>query len=238
MPKAHDEWTVLRHYPIEKLEPNLWCVTGTLPGMGLKRVMTLVRSEDGRVVVHSAIALAEEAMSEIEAWGTPSVLLVPNAYHRLDAPAYAARYPDMKVLCPKGGRKKIGEVVRVDGTYDDFEGDPSVQLEYLDGVHKVEGVLTVRSSESSTSLVFNDTVFNMPHGKGLAGFIFRHITASTGGPRISRLYRWFAVKDKSALRAHLTRLADTPNLVRIVVSHQRPITEEPAETLRQVAATL
>ena len=237
MPKVHEDWTVLRHYPIEKLEENLWCVTGTLPGMGLKRVMTLVRLEDGRAVIHSATALDDESMSEIEAWGTPAALLVPNAFHRLDAPAFAARYPDMKVYCPRGARKKIEEVVRVDGTYEDFDGEPTLTIGYLDGIAKAEAVLTVRSP-TGTSLIFNDAFFNMPHGKGVAGFIFRHITASTGGPRVTRLFRWFAVKDKRALASHLTRLAETPDLKRIIVSHGRAITDDPADALLQAAGSL
>jgi hypothetical protein len=78
----------------------------------------------------------------------------------------------------------------------------------------------------------------MPHGKALAGFIFRHVTASTGGPRVPRLFRWFVVKDRAALAAHLERLADTPDLVRIIVSHHRMITDRPSETLRAAAADL
>jgi hypothetical protein len=237
MPKAHSEWTVLSHDPIDRLEDNLWCVTGTVPGMSLKRVMTLVRLDDGQVVVHSAIALDDASMAEIEAWGRVAVLLVPNSFHRLDAPAFVARYPAIKVLCPKGGRRKIEEVVRVDGTYDDYQGGPSLALEYLEGTARGEGVLRV-SSPSGTTLVFNDAVFNMPHGHGVSGFIFRYLTQSTGGPRVTRLFRWFAVKDKAALGAHLERLADTPGLSRIIVSHGRRITDRPAEVLRQVAAAL
>jgi hypothetical protein len=39
MAKANEDWRVLRHGPVERLEPNLWCVTGTLPGMALKRIV-------------------------------------------------------------------------------------------------------------------------------------------------------------------------------------------------------
>ena len=86
--------------------------------------------------------------------------------------------------------------------------------------------------------MFNDVVFNMPHGRGVPGFIFRYLTGSTGGPRVTRLFRVLAVKDKPALRAHLERLAATPDLKRIVVSHHLPIIVAPAETLRSVAAAL
>lgn len=237
MAKVNSDWKVLRHGPIERLEENLWCVTGSLPGMSLKRVMTLVKGEDGGIVIHSAVALDDDAMAEIEAWGTPTALLVPNAYHRLDAPAYLERYPDLKVFCPKGSRTKIEEVVRVDADYDELQGDSSLAVEHLDGIRKAEGVLTIRS-DSGTTVVFNDAVFNMPHGRGVPGFIFRHITGSTGGPRVTRLFRVMAVKDKAALRNHLERLAGTPDLKRIIVSHHEPITDRPGEVLRAVSAAV
>ena len=36
----------------------------------------------------------------------------------------------------------------------------------------------------------------------------------------------------------IERLEDAPELVRVIVSHHRPITDRPAETLRRVAAAL
>jgi hypothetical protein len=237
MPKAHDQWTVLHHKPIEKLEENLWSVTGTLPGMALKRVMTLVRLDDGGIVVHSAIALDEASMSEIDAWGNPAILLVPNTFHRLDAPAYVSRYPDLRVFCPRGGRKKIEEVVHVDGTYEAMGDAPGFGWEYLDGIGKAEAVLSVHS-RSGTTLVFNDAVFNMPHGRGVSGLVFRYLTQSTGGPRVTRLFKFFAVKDRTAFRAHIERLAATPDLHRIIVSHHRMITDDPGGVLRMAASTV
>jgi hypothetical protein len=237
MAKVNTSWDPLPHLPIEELEPNLWRVQGSLHGMALKRVMTLVRLADGRIVVHSAIALDDDAIARIDAWGKPAVLLVPNAYHRLDAPAWVDRYPSLEVRCPSGARRKIEEVVRVDGDYDGLDLGEDLTVENLDGLSAAEGVLTVRSPAGAT-LVFNDALFNMPHGTGMAGWFFRYVTASTGGPRVSRLFRWFVIKDRAALRAHLERLAETPDLVRIIVSHHRMITEKPSETLREVAATL
>ena len=40
----------------------------------------------------------------IEALGPITAIVVPNEFHRLDAPAYAARYPAAKVYAPRGGR--------------------------------------------------------------------------------------------------------------------------------------
>ena len=237
MPNAHQSWEVLPHNPIEKLAENLWRVQGALPKMALRRVMTIARLGDGRLVIHSAIALDDASMQDMEAWGTPAVLIVPNVYHRLDAMPYKKRFPDLCVLCPEGARNKVEEILPVDGTYEDFPSDDAVTLSYIDGVAQAEGVLQVRSQDGTT-LVFNDLLFNMPHAKGVAGFIFRYLTQSTGGPRFSRIVRWFVIKDKAAARAAIERLADTPDLVRIVVSHHRMITDDPAGVLQQAASRL
>jgi hypothetical protein len=230
-------WLPLPHLPIEELSENLWRIQGSLPNMGLKRVMTVARLANDDLVIHNGIALDDQSMARLEAWGRPAWLLVPSAYHRLDAPAFAARYPEMRVLCPAGARGKVAKVVDVHGTADAFPADDAVQLQPVEGIKNAEDVLMVTSSDGTT-LVFTDLIFNMPHGTGMNGWFFRYLTASTGGPRISRMVRLFLIADKRALRAHLERLASLPNLVRVIVSHHRMITDDPAGTLRAVAATL
>jgi len=53
MAKVKDDWRVLRHGPIEKLDENLWYVTGSLPGMSLKRVMTLAGTPELKRIIVS-----------------------------------------------------------------------------------------------------------------------------------------------------------------------------------------
>jgi len=237
MPGYYKTWTVLPHLPIEELTENLWRIQGSLPNMPLKRVTTVARRENGELVIHNAMAMDEPTMTRLLAWGTPSYLLVPNGYHRLDAFAFKARFPEIKVLCPRGSTKKVAQVVAVDGAYQDFPADDAIQLDPIPGLADAEGVMVVKSSDGVT-LVFNDLLFNMPHGKGVMGLVFRHLTQSTGGPRISRLVRWFLLKDRPALRDQLLQLAATPDLRRIIVSHHRTISDDPAAVLRGVAASL
>jgi len=237
MPKAHTTWKVLPHRPIEKLDDRVWRIEGDLEGMPLKRVMTVARRGDGGLVIHNAMALEDGAMNEIETWGRPAVLVVPNGYHRLDARVFKDRYPELRVLCPRGARAKVSEVVPVDGGYEDLPPDDHVSLVTLDGTKDAEGAMIVRGASGAT-LVLNDTLFNMPHQAGFSGFVLRHLTRSSGGPAISRVTRWFIVKDGKAFAAHLTKLADTKDLVRIVVSHHETISEAPAEILRRLAATM
>ncbi len=230
-------WTVLPHSPIEKLDSHLWRVEGTLPRGPLKRVMTLAKNAKGGLVIHNGICMDEAEMAEIEAWGEPETLIVPNGFHRIDAKRFKNRYPNIHVYCPRGARARVAEVVAVDGTYDDFPHDDRVRMETLEGTKAAEGAMIVKG-DSGTTLVLNDAVFNMPHVPGFMGFMLKSVTASSGGPKVSRIARLALIKDKSALRTHLERLADTPNLVRIIVSHHETIVNNPKEVLRGVAATI
>lgn len=237
MAKANTTWKVLPHRPIEKLDDTVWRVEGDVEGMPLKRVMTIARRADGGLVVHNAVALDDDSMKAIEGWGDVRFIVVPNGYHRLDAKVFKERYPAARVFCPRGARTKVEEVVAVDGVYEDFPADDRVSFVTLDGTKDSEGVMIVRGT-SGRSLVVNDALFNMPHLSGFTGFVFRYLTQSSGGPRVSRIARWFVVKDMKAFAAHLERLADTPQLARIIVSHHETITNEPAGTLRDVARSL
>jgi hypothetical protein len=237
MAKTHDTWTVLHHAEIEKLTENLWRVQGTIDKPPIDRVMVVARLDHGGLVIHNPIALDDASMSAIDAWGKVSFIVVPNGFHRMDAKPFAARYPSAKVLCPRGAKKKVDEVVRVSGDYTSFPTDSRVRLEHLDGVAEAEGVMVVESNDG-VSLVLNDIVFNMPHKAGFAGFILKSVLQSSGGPRVSRIGKWFLVKDKAALKACFTRLASTPKLRRILVAHHETIDHAPSETLKRVAADL
>jgi hypothetical protein len=225
------------HGPIEKISENLWRVVGPVPGLPMKRVMTLVRRDDGGVVIHSPIALEPAAFAEVEAWGSPRVVIVPSRYHRIDAPSFAARYPGIDVTCPPGARAAVEKVVPVTYTYESFKADGTLRIETLDGTKGGEGVMIVRSSDGTT-LVFNDALFNMPHIGGVHGFVLKYVTQSSGGPRVTRLARLAILRDKVQVRAHFQRLAGLPGLVRIIVAHHDMIIDAPGDTLRRVAGTL
>lgn len=229
-------WTVDPHDPIDKHEDNLWSVVGDIPRMPLRRRMTLAKLRDGRVVVHNAVCVDELSMKAITDWGEVAVILVPNAFHRLDAHAWRERFPKARVLCPAGATKKVREVVEVDGDYGVFQGDDTVRLDPLDGVEQAEGVMSVTSGERA-SLVFNDVLFNQPDLPGFQGWVMKAI-GSTGGPKVTNVAKWFLVKERAAFQANLLRLADTAKLARAFPGHGDVIDLQAGATLRGVANVL
>ena len=182
MAKPPRPWTVTPHDPIRKLEENLWDVEGSLPGVPMKRRMTIARRVDGRLVLFNGVPLEEPAMKELEAWGEPAFLVVPNGGHRLDVHAFKVRYPNLKVLCPTRARARVSEKVTVDGALSDFPPDPTVSLHELDGTKNGDGLMIVSSTAGKT-IVFADAFFNVPHG----GMLLR-LLGMTGGPKMTAVF--------------------------------------------------
>ena len=226
-------WTASPHGPIQKLAANLWRVESEMTGIPMRRAMDLVRRANGEVWIHNAVALDEPAMREIEAWGRPAVLLVPSGYHRIDPARFKERYPALRVLCPSGAKKRVSQVVAVDGTYDDVAPAEDLALERIDGVRDAEGAVRV-VSEDGQSLLLCDAVFNMQNRGGAKGFVLRMI-GSTPGPRVTNVFRLAVLKDKAAFKASLLRLAALPGLVRVLVQHEDVMD---AAALRAVAEGL
>jgi hypothetical protein len=93
-------------------------------------------------------------------------------------------------------------------------------------------VLEVKSSDGVT-VVFNDTICNLPKMSGIIGFFL----APTGLASVPRFSRWLLVKDKGAFARHVNSWAK-PDLARVIVSHGKMVTERPADTLRAVTTAL
>ena len=159
-------------------------------------------------------------MRALEALGRPAYLAVPNGYHRLVAPAYKQRYPQLVVLAPRGSTAKVAKKVPVDGAYEDMPADAAVSLQAMPGTGELEGYLRVRDG-AGTSVVLGDCVFDMDLPKDFMGRLILRTFGSAPGPRISRLFKLIAVKDRGALRAELERIAALPDLAQLVIAHDK-----------------
>jgi hypothetical protein len=231
--KGFRSWTVLEHGPMEKLSGRVWTVSGSMPNGRTQRRMVIVKLSGERLLFHNAIALQASAMAELEGWGKPAYLLVPNSFHRQDAWIWKQRYPELSVLCPKGCTQKVAEEVAVDGSYDQALGDSAVQLFHWRGTREREGGILVRESDRA-SLILNDVVLNLPRQGGVMGMLL----APTGVPSVPRISRWMLLKDQRSFQQHLLELADTQGLCRVLVAHGATIEVEAREALRTAAQRL
>jgi len=161
MTRPFQQWKVQPHGKLSEIDENILTVTGDIrmPMMSLPRRMTVVRLKGSRLVVFSAIALNEEEMTKLEAYGSPAFLVVPSDKHRLDAKPWKNRYPAMQVVTPEGARAKVEDVVPVDTVAPRFD-DANVQFVTVPGTRGHEAALVVRTP-NGTTLVLNDLVGNI-----------------------------------------------------------------------------
>lgn len=232
------EWTVLPHGKLAQLTNNILTVTGELhmPLGDFPRRMTVVRLSSGKLVIFSAIALDEDEMQQLEDFGTPAYLIVPNELHRMDAKIWRDRYPLMKVITPAGVRSKVAELVPVDATHVEFD-DPRVLFVTVPGTNEREAALQVHS-HGGTTLVINDLIWNVDDRPGLSGWLFRVLGFTGREPKMPGLIQLRAVKQKEELRAQLEAWSRITDLNRIVVSHGNIVIREPAQALARLAEQL
>ena len=259
MSAAARSWVVSPHGALEELAPDLWRVEGDVPRTQLKRAMVVVRLPSGELLLHSAIALDDDGMRQLEALGSPRWLVVPNGWHRMDAARYKARYPDLQVLCPRGSRKRVERVVQVAQSYDELPAldpvagdgdgraagfsllaeDETVRFQYFDGSGGAEGAMLVRSGDGCT-VVFGDFLFNLPHQPGLFWWFYGRLLGSTGGPRVTGLGRLMLgmTRMRGPYKRWLEWTAATEAPVRLVPGHGAVIREDAVGVLRMLAASL
>lgn len=239
MPDLNHAWTVQPHEALLKIADGIWSVEGSIPlPLGrFPRRMTVVVLAGGGVAVWSAIPLDEDQMARLDALGPVRFLIVPNAGHRLDLPAWKARYPDAKVIAPPGARDAAAEAAPVDAT-DNILGDPAIRFDRVDGMAADEFAMIV-AREDGTTLVLNDVLASIRHPRGLGAQVMARLFGfGVDRLRMSRFVRARYVSDRAAVVRQLRGWADLPDLRRIVVSHVDVITDDPAGALRRAAADL
>jgi hypothetical protein len=228
------DWSahVLPHGPLTQLAPRMWQVTGTMKNVPLPRNMTIWRMADGGLWIHSAVACDDATMAEIEALGRPSVLVVPNGFHRLDAGVWKDRYPGMRVVCPEGSRAKVGEVLKVDGLDSEVPG----VITHGAGLKASENIYEVDAG-AGNGLVVCDALFNVAHIPGFMGFVLKMI-GSTGGFKMTNIARFAVLEDKKAFAQWMEQAAASPDLALLCLSHGDAVLADAARKLKDAAAAL
>lgn len=230
-------WNVPKHGPLVELAPGLFSVEAELKGPPVGRRMTLMRLSDGSLVAHSVVSCDEPTMKAIDALGAVRFIVVPSSSHRLDAPAWKARYPAAKVVTPARATARVAAVVSVDGDYSLLPEDSALSSEVVEGAEG-EGVFVHRDTDGNVSLVFNDVFMNLPDRlPGFQGFLVG-LFGSTGGPKVTGIAKMFVVRDKARCAAHLRRLSELRGLTRIVPGHGAVVAHDASRTLRTVADEL
>ena len=226
---------LLPHGDLEAHGPDLWSVSGSLP-IPLRRRMVIFRLKDGTLLLHSVIAMDDAGMAKLDALGQPSIMIVPHAGHRMDAPFYKQRYPQLRVVCPAETRKKVEEVVPVDATCEEALPALGIGLHPMMGYKHGEIVFELPTLGGKV-LLASDAIANRDHPAGIGGWLTANVTGGVKGRLgVPRIMKWFLVKDKAAARASLAKLADLADVSMIIPAHGVPVIGGCADAIREAVA--
>jgi hypothetical protein len=233
---------VLPHSQVRQLGPALWYVTGSLPKGSMPRTMVVHRLSGGesgraRLLIHSAVALNDAGMNQLEALGTPSVMIVPNRFHRLDAAVWKERYPELQVLCPEAAAPQVKARVPVDGSCEASLPGYEIVCHATPGIRAGELCYEMACGDGTKALVVTDVLFNLPDLPGLDGKIFKWL-GSTGFFGITRIGRLMMMNDRQAFKQWLLDLSRRTDIAHVVVGHGDPLSGNVAEKLKAAAGRL
>jgi len=205
---------------LSPLSDNLWTANGSLrfPGVEFGCRMTVIRLSTGGLVLHSPVHLSDALRDEINKLGEVKFLVAPNRFHHLHIKDYAALYPEAEVWGAPGLPEKRRDIkfdrVLEDGSPISPEGE--IRYFLFLGLPALNEVVFYHPD--SKTLILTDLLFNysgdLPWGLKLV----TKTVGVYGAPNVSRLIRYFILKDRRQARESARRVMAL-DFDRLILSH-------------------
>jgi hypothetical protein len=221
---------IFTHGSPEPLAPGLWRVVGSLP-FPLKRNMFIHRLADGGLLLYSVVALSEAGMTALEALGRPRIMVVPHPFHVMDAPFYAARYPDLQIVGLPDAASRTRDL-RLDASPEAALVPQGIRAVPAAGMKYGELCLDLPLAEGAGRAFLCTDLFGRNEGPTA---LMMKLLGPPGGAGVARIVRWRQIADKAAVRGFLRAQADIPGLALTAGCHGGVVRDDPAGFLRRAA---
>jgi hypothetical protein len=223
---------------LERIDEGLWEVPGRvkiMPAFYLPCRMTIVRLEDGRLLLHSPVELDAETAEAIEELGDVGYLVAPNAWHHLFLKDARAHFPGAQMWCAPGLEEKRGDLT-FEGVLGKSESLWRSQMQslLLEGTPDISEVVFFH--EATGTLVCTDVVFNLQEFEGWLTPWMCRMFGTYQQFAHSRLWRT-KYEDIEAFAASVHRMCQWP-IERIVMAHGAIVEERCPQKLEEAFSWL
>jgi hypothetical protein len=198
-------------------------------GVRLRARTSVIRLDDGRLLVHSPAPPSDGWVKQIAELGEVSWLVVPNCFHHLGTPAAATAFPGAKILAPKSAAAR-NPALRIDVEIHEprfAEAVPELALFPLEGVPFLDETLLYH--RPTETLLGADVVIWADENDHWSWRFAARIKGCFKRVRVSPDVRNKVVDTEAASRS-LRALHALP-ITRLVIAHGRVIDEAPLAQL-------
>jgi hypothetical protein len=224
---------------LEEFAPNIWTVQVPLSIAGAQfgTRMTLVRLDDGQIVLMAPCPIDDALEAQIRRLGPVAAVVAPNAFHYFSFMDALVRFPDATPFLAEGVAKKIGQTppnARPLSAAPEPLWKQDLEQVAIPGSPKVNEVVFYHAA--SRTLILTDLCFNFdPPPKGWTG-IFLRLAGAHGKLAVSRLMRSM-LKDRSKLPRAIDQILAW-DFDRLIVTHGQNIESGAKERFREATAGL
>lgn len=194
-------------------------------GTWMSHVMTVIRLENGSVLLHSPCRPSNDLLAKIGTIGTVTDVVAPNWFHDLYLTDYKRFYREATFWGPAFLRRQRKAII-------DFAMDGSVQPKWSAEMPHVTlpGLLTFDESifyhRPTRTLIVADVLMNasLPAAAPLITRLGYRLFDLRGQLKVFPVLRWFGVNSRSAIRNAVSQIFEW-NPERLIVGHGTPIAQ-------------
>jgi hypothetical protein len=223
---------------ITRFAEGVWYDTGpvSMVGMQLTATMTVLRLDDGGLLLHSPLPLTAPRRSAVTELGQVKHLYAPNTFHHSWLGEWAREFPTALVHAPRYLASKRPDL-RIDRFHDEDRTQAFGELVDevpIDGFRLAETALIYRPGRTA---VVTDLVHNIGRPTHAWTRFYSRTMGFYDRVALSRVLRWTAFSDRKAARRSVDALLEHP-FEGLIVGHGTPIPEGGREALANALAFL
>ena len=215
-----------------QLAENIWLFSYPLKTLGvdIRRNVTVIRLESGRLVIHSTAPFSQSDIAEICGLGEPGWLVEGMVDHDTFSKEGRVAFPGIPFLAPPGFSE------RVDFEVGDLNSPPQEWLPELE-VIQIKGAPKMAESvvfhRPSGTLVVCDLLFHFPEIDSLWSKVLLTMVLGTDpAPGFSKRVK-MAIKDDAAFATSLQEVMQLP-VERVVPGHGVVLEADAGERMRKL----
>ncbi len=198
---------------MRKLDKNLWVNEAelTLFGANFGNRMTVIRLNDGTLLIHSPTRINDLIVNKVKKLGEVRYIVTPNNFHGLYAEEWCNDFPEAKYYSAKEDHHEGHKLEILMGEI----GDDEIEIVKMEGAPKVNEYALIH--KETNTLILTDMAFNIQSNVSMWSKVFFKLNGALGKFGPSKLIKTM-VSDPAALKVSIDRLLAS-DIKRIIVSH-------------------